>query len=331
MDNMQSTPRNAFVGGLADLLKQGKDTANQYEMKSWVPLIGGTGLGDMFMGKAPELVDDISYDGLQAAVRGGNAATGGIGTFGARPAVADAALLGMDMAGIGSGLKGLSKRSASALVDHLTSGNMSMSRREALKKLGGVAGGAALTGTGLGTARKFLDNAAIDVAPKVMDNAAVQAAKQYKYNSLSDYINAVRSMADDEGYMAHHEIGYDMPSENFMEDVWYHPDNPHGFDSYVKQQLIQDEQAYKNAKDIQSGYLKVDNPSPYDLKPLDKFSQQAKTEMKDFKAGVNKLSPDYGYHPEDAHWSDWLINSPDTNKTLEALREFQRTGILPGG
>jgi len=41
-----------------------------------------------------------------------------------------------------------------------------------------------------------LDNAVMDVAPKVADNVAMQAAKKYKYNSLSDYINAIRSMAD---------------------------------------------------------------------------------------------------------------------------------------
>ena len=324
MDNIQSTPRNPFIGGLADLLRQGKDFANTYEMKDWVPLIGGTGLGDMFMGKAPELINDISYDGLQAAVRGGNAATGGIGTYGARPAVADAALLGMDVAGVGAGLKGLSKRSASALIDHLSSGSISLSRRDALKKLGGVAGGAALTGTGLGTARKFLDNAVVDVAPKVMDNVAAQTAKQYKFNSLADYIANAAMRAEDELGITASELGgfSDRELENFVES---------NLSKELKSTLIRDEQAYKNAKDIKSGYLKVDNPSIYDLKPLEEFSPQAKAEMKDFKSGVNKLSSDYGYHPEDAQWSDWLINSPDTNKTLEALREFQRTGILPGG
>ena len=97
MDNIQATPRSDVLGRIADLLKQGKEYANQYQVLPQVPMLGGTGLGDLFMGRAPELMDNISYDGIRGATRGGNLATGGIGTYGARPEVADAALLGMTL------------------------------------------------------------------------------------------------------------------------------------------------------------------------------------------------------------------------------------------
>ena len=285
MDNMQSTPRNAFVGGLADLLKQGKDTANQYEIKSWVPLIGGTGLGDMFLGKAPELVDDISYDGLQAAVRGGNAATGGIGTYGARPAVADAALLGMDMAGIGSGLKGLSKRSASALVDHLTSDNMSMSRREALKKIGGVAGSAALGG---GLLRKFGDNVVEDIAPKVVDNIANQATKNYRYNSLSDYLAGVKHRVD---LGEHHLI--QLPNDEYIDST----------EDAVKAILKADRDNYEEVKHMFSS-----SPQNWENSYQNNvLSPQAKAEMKEFKqksAALDTIYGSKGSNPKEA----WLNN-----------------------
>lgn len=290
MGNLQTTPRNAYIGKLADLLKHGKGAANEYAMKDWVPLIGGTGLGDMFMGKAPELVDDISYDGLQAAIRGGNAATGGIGTYGARPAVADAALLGMDVAGVGAGLKGLSKRSASALVDHLSSGNVSLSRRDALKKLGGITGGAALTGTGLGAARKFLDNAVVDVAPKVMDNIAAQTAKKYKYNSLDDYVRDVAGRAEEDLHIYGNEIGglTDRELEDFVE---------RGFDKQFASTLEQDASTYNIHKANAKSYSNSDRQlNPTQTKLRDKankyledysFSPQTKQEMRDWKADQN--------------------------------------------
>jgi len=324
MADLKAPERNNIIGRLADILQSGKDTANQYQILPQVPLIGGTGLGDMFMGKAPELVNDISYDGLQAAIRGGNTATGGIGTYGARPAVADAALLGLDVAGIGKGLGGLSRRSAGAIYDKLIEGGTSLSRREAIKKLGALSGGAALTGTGLGVARKFLDNAVTDVAPKVIDNVAMQAPKQFRYNSLSDYMKYMGEWATEQGNMnwLHGESG--LSFNDFME-AWYHPDNAHGYGDALKKLLIQDEQAYKNAKDIKSGYLKLDNPDPNALAPLDHFSPQAKQEMKDFKQTTSKLASDFGEANPNESWLHWAVNSPedDPNYFKSVIESFK--------
>lgn len=331
MDNMQATPRNAIVGRLADILKQGKGAANEYAMKDWVPLIGGMGLGDMFMGKAPELVDDISYDGLQAAIRGGNAATGGIGTYGARPAVADATLLGLDALGLGKGLGALTKAGGKAAVNRLTGGATDTSRREFMKKAGALAGSAAAAGSGVGLLRKFGDNALVDVAPKVADNVAATAAKNYKFNTLNDYVNHARMLADENlGTYAREMGGFtDREYENFIENGLY---------DELRSIFKQDEVAYGKAKDLFDGGITwTDDLKPYravgarellnedDLykqsELLDAFSPQAKLQMKELKDNVANLHSQYGQgSPDD--WARWLANSEDVNQTNQILKDI---------
>lgn len=312
MADLKAPKRNDVIGRLADILQSGKDTANQYQILPQVPLIGGTGLGDMFMGKAPELINDISYDGLQAAIRGGNTATGGIGTYGARPAVADAALLGLDVAGIGKGLGGLSRRSASAIYDKLVSGGTSLSRRDALKKLGAITGGAAVTGGTLGVARKLLDNVATDVAPKIADNVAVQAAKKYKFNSLGEYIASVKHRAKEEARIQAEEFGIGFSEK----------DLPNSVDDWTRQMLKQDEDFYTNYKLRTSSELEptpweIDyNPETNQFTSLfadEVLSPQAKQEMKDFKTATTKLHTDYGGTNPNTQWLEWIVNAPENN------------------
>lgn len=293
MGSIQATPRNKIVGRLADLLQSGKKYANQYEVLPQVPLVGGTGIGDLFMGKAPELVDDISYDGLQAAIRGGNAATGGIGTYGARPAVADAAMLGMDVAGLGKGLGGLSKKSASALYDKLLEGGTSVSRRDTLKKLGALAGSTAIAGTGVGALRKMSDNVVSDVvhtAPKVVDNVAAAATKNYKFNSLAEYLNHVRGIADEEAMMQHAELGGmgDVPehySTDWMNNILKQDESTYGIHkNYSK---FNESNRPLNGlqtklRDKANVYLEENSFSPQAKQEMNNWKQQHGTSWNDF-------------------------------------------------
>lgn len=52
---------NPTAGKIANLLRQAKEFGNQYEIRDYVPFFGGTGLGDLFLGQAPEEVNRWSY------------------------------------------------------------------------------------------------------------------------------------------------------------------------------------------------------------------------------------------------------------------------------
>jgi hypothetical protein len=52
---------NPTAGKIADLLRRAKQFGNQYEVKDYVPFFGGTGIGDLFLGQAPEEVNRWSY------------------------------------------------------------------------------------------------------------------------------------------------------------------------------------------------------------------------------------------------------------------------------
>jgi len=326
MADLKAPKRNDVIGRLADILQSGKDTANQYQILPQVPLIGGTGLGDMFMGKAPELINDISYDGLQAAIRGGNTATGGIGTYGARPAVADAALLGLDVAGIGKGLGGLSRRSASALYDKLIEGGTSLSRREALKKLGALSGGAAIAGSGVGVLRKLADNVVTDVAPKVLDNVAVQAAKKYKFNSLTEYLAYIRNRASEEAHIQAEELGGGFSEDDLLgsTDEWTHKLlRSHDNTYQAKKKMYStggtyDPEIYQLSPGHQYEYNEF-------LKQRNDFSPTAKQEMKDFKQTTSKLASDFGEANPEESWMHWAINSPedDPNYFKSVIESFK--------
>lgn len=312
MPNLQASPRNEILGYLADLLQSGKSTANQYEVLPQVPLIGGTGLGDLFMGKAPELFDDMSYYGLQAAMRGS-----GINTLGAKPAVADAILLGMDLVGLGKGLGSLSKKSATAVYDKLINGTTSLSRREALKKIGGISGGAAVTGGGVGLLRKFADKAAVDAAPKVADN--VISHKNYRFNTLADYLDNVKMKAQDEAFIEHAENG----------GLWGEDVQEQSIRKWINHFLKNDEAHYTNAKDFASGSpenLWAKPPPPMEVKYnpvsnqfenieyLDAFSPQAKQEMNEFKSQLRQIDRERFLGEES------MMNHPD--EMAEIAHEF---------
>lgn len=311
MADLKAPERNPVIGRLADILLSGKESANTYEMKDWVPLVGGMGLGDMFMGKAPELADDASYN-LRSLIRGGNQATGGLGTYTLDPRTADAVMLGTDVAGIGAGLGGLSKRSASAIYDKLASGGTSLSRRDALKKLGAITGGAAVTGGTLGVARKLLDNVATDVAPKIADNVAVQAAKKYKFNSLAEYIASIKNAAEAEAHIQANEIGGGFSEDALLDST----------DKWTRKLLKAEENFYNQHKlNIKNNTEPTAwgierNPTTNQFEAVyadDVLSPQAKQEMKDFKAATAKLHTDFGGTNPNEQWLEWVINAPDDN------------------
>jgi hypothetical protein len=70
---LQAPPRRKALGLLADALTSGQEALNTVNL----PYVGG--LGGLLFGQAPQYLQDVSYG--MPAFRGGNVATGGLGTL----------------------------------------------------------------------------------------------------------------------------------------------------------------------------------------------------------------------------------------------------------
>lgn len=104
MPTIKPTPRNPVMGGIADFVRSVRDLANQYEIKDFVPLLGGMGVGDLLMGKSPEELEEWAYGNSPITMppRG----TGGLVPVvktGRKEQLADTVFLGVDAAGLAKG------------------------------------------------------------------------------------------------------------------------------------------------------------------------------------------------------------------------------------
>ena len=82
---LQAPPRRKALGLLADALTSGQEALNTVN----VPYLGG--LGGLLLQQAPQYLQDVSYG--MPAFRGGNVATGGLGTFAPDTRMLDVATL----------------------------------------------------------------------------------------------------------------------------------------------------------------------------------------------------------------------------------------------
>ena len=58
---VKAQDQNENLGRLAEMLGSARDIGNEYKVPSWVPLAGGTGAGDLLMGRTPEEIENWSY------------------------------------------------------------------------------------------------------------------------------------------------------------------------------------------------------------------------------------------------------------------------------
>ena len=364
MPNLQASPRSDLLGFIADKLKAGKFFGNKYEILKQIPLLGGTGLGDLFLGNSPELLDDMSYN-LSSVIRGGNRATGGLGTYTLDKRSADLGMTLADALGIGTGTaklggkglntllnksgfdatrraflegkaSGLNQPTNEAITSILSTGNdilqTPVSRRNVLK--GAVlAGGAVAAPSLLRNFSKEAEHTLPKVAEHTADNVAINTAKKYKYNTLQEYLDEIRLRADEEAAIQHAErggdsLGFDVPQE--YSDDW------------MKKFLQDDESAYKlhksNAKSYNNPERSLNN---LQTKLRDRaniylaensFSPQAKQEMKNWKSGVEKLNSDFGSINGSINndWKEWMANVTDNpNETLQFLQNYIKPSDFP--
>jgi hypothetical protein len=101
MPEIRPTPRNKAMGGVADFVRGVRDLANQYEIKDFVPLLGGMGVGDLLLGKSPEELEEWAYG--NAPMRIPEMTNVPMVKTGRKEQLADTAFLGMDATGLTKG------------------------------------------------------------------------------------------------------------------------------------------------------------------------------------------------------------------------------------
>jgi hypothetical protein len=90
-----------------------RDLANQYEIKDFVPLLGGMGVGDLLLGKSPEELEEWAYGNLPMRVP--EMSNVPIVKTGRKEQLMDTMFLGVDAAGIGKGAGVVGKAAAKKL------------------------------------------------------------------------------------------------------------------------------------------------------------------------------------------------------------------------
>lgn len=101
---MSAIPRQPVVGAIADFVRKVREFGDQYEVQDWVPLLGGASVGDLFIGKSPEEIENWAYGNLPMQIP--EMSNVPIMKTGRKQPVADTAFLGMDV----SVLPGLAKQ-----------------------------------------------------------------------------------------------------------------------------------------------------------------------------------------------------------------------------
>lgn len=182
----------------------------------------------------------------------------------------------------------------------------SMSRRDFLKKSGGIAAGAATAGVVPKLLRKFA------AEEKPIADAVAQTAKEtpkYKYNSLKEYLDDVKTQAFSK-FNEPHTANWDIKPNDL-----------------IKERLLQDETEHKTAKFFYKDNLKDPTTgkwiNPYNGQPhgeeflqnirntTDDFSPQAKKEMGALKS---------------LHGDDWTHQA----QTSEFRHYLDNSGIIQG-
>lgn len=102
-DQIRATPQTPGLSAIARALRRAQEFTGQYQIDPRIPLLGGTGLDELLaLPGAASLMEDVSYNGPRALIRGGNVATGGIGTFRLDPRVSDLAEVGLNVSPLGA-------------------------------------------------------------------------------------------------------------------------------------------------------------------------------------------------------------------------------------
>lgn len=186
---IRPTPRNPALGALSDATRGVRGAMNRVQ----IPYLGG--VGDLFVGKAPEELDNWAYGDPPFKDKRvpGYAGLRFIPELqqGRAFDVADVAMLGGDVAGLGAGLGALGRRGLRSVSNRIAPAAPSgtdLSRRKFLKKAGQAGAAAAVTAATPGLLRRGLR----ELAPNTPAAATRAGARVFK--SLPEYSQAVNAL-----------------------------------------------------------------------------------------------------------------------------------------
>jgi hypothetical protein len=162
MGEMRATPRSPVMGGVADFVRGVRDLANQYEIKDFVPLLGGMGVGDLLLGKSPEELEEWAYG--NAPMRIPEMSNVPMVKTGRKEQLADTLFLGADATGMGAGLgvagKALAKETGQQLNRAILEGTGPLAKvvPQSVRPLNIVQPGPGVVSTRLPTAVKATED-----------------------------------------------------------------------------------------------------------------------------------------------------------------------------
>lgn len=120
MPEIRPTPRNKAVGSVADFVRGVRDLANQYEIKDFVPLLGGMGVGDLLLGKSPEEIEEWAYGNAPMQIP--EMTNVPMVKTGRKEQLADTAFLGLDATGLTKGAAVAGRAAAKGAVKAVKKG-----------------------------------------------------------------------------------------------------------------------------------------------------------------------------------------------------------------
>ena len=199
---IRAIPRNPVFGAMSDAAEGLRDFGNKAQIPEAVPLVGGQGAGDLFIGQAPEEYDRWAHGFHPFKDRNvpGYAGLRGIPEIQEQRAgpLTDALFLGVDATGVGMGVRALGKaggrqavRSFNNVIDDT---GRDASRRQFVKNAG-VVGATAAAAAATPKLLKGLTRTVAKAAPSPT-TAATRVAKN-AFGSVPEYYNALRRVTND--------------------------------------------------------------------------------------------------------------------------------------
>ena len=180
-DRISAIPRNEAIDSVADFVKEVRAVANRVTIPDFVPLLGDMGVGDLFIGQAPEEIENIAYGNMPFEITPMGDRIPRL-KRNRKESFADAALLGVDATAVGVPVA----KAASAGVRK--AGQVVDQNKELLRPVGSVrmgGGDGEQTNKTVGKQKRLGTTGQYVGAPKGLDSPQKLGSLRRKLKSLA--------------------------------------------------------------------------------------------------------------------------------------------------